>query len=279
MKTKIIKPAILTACLTLIFGFASVWAEEEGKPKGAADVAEEEEKPTASVDVGVFSKYIWRGFELSDDSVVIQPSVTVGYKGFSVNVWGNLDTHFNDMDPTTDDGAKWNETDFTAAYERSFGPVNLGAGYIYYALDGVDDSQEVYFSAGLDVLLSPTLTVYQEIYHLPGWYFNFGISHTFDLPKGITLDLAGSVGYYLSNDDTFVEVDRDLNPTTKKYRSFHDGQVSVSLSVPFLKYFTFTPMAAYSFPLSHKADDFLTSASFSNRSDFFYGGATLSMSF
>ena len=132
MKTAIIKVTIVTACLTLMLGFTSVWAEEE------------EVRPTASADIGVFSKYVWRGYELSNESVVIQPSLTVGYKGFSVNVWGNLDTHMDDGDPTTKDSANWNETDFTAAYERSFGPVNLGAGYIYYALDGVDDSQEVF---------------------------------------------------------------------------------------------------------------------------------------
>jgi hypothetical protein len=87
------------------------------------------------------------------------------------------------------------------------------------------------------------------------------------------------MGYYLSNDDAFVEVDRNHMPTTKKYRNFHNGLVSVSLTVPFLKYFTFTPMLAYSFPLSHKADDLLTSTSFSGRSDFLYGGATLSFSY
>ena len=53
----------------------------------------QEEKPTASADVGVFSKYMWRGWELSDDSIVIQPSVTVGYRGFSLNLWGNSAHH------------------------------------------------------------------------------------------------------------------------------------------------------------------------------------------
>ena len=34
--------------------------------------AEDEAKPSASADVGVFSQYIWRGYELSKDSIVIQ---------------------------------------------------------------------------------------------------------------------------------------------------------------------------------------------------------------
>ena len=54
--------------------------------------AEEGERPTASADISVLSKYVWRGYELNDDSLVLQPSVTVGYKGFSLNLWGNLDS-------------------------------------------------------------------------------------------------------------------------------------------------------------------------------------------
>lgn len=53
----------------------------------------EEDKPTANLAVSALSKYVWRGFELSKDSIVLQPSATVAYKGFSANVWGNEDTN------------------------------------------------------------------------------------------------------------------------------------------------------------------------------------------
>ena len=239
-------------------------------------VLAEEEKPTASADVGVFSKYIWRGFELSDDSFVIQPSATVAYKGFSFNLWGNLDS---DVGNSSED-AKWNETDLTLAYDTSVGPVSLGVGYIYYALDGIDDSEEFYISACLgDILLSPSLTVYREIAEAQGWYINLGISHSFALPRDITLDLAGSVGYYSSDDDGFVEVDDNLVPTTEKYKNFHDGVISVALTIPFEKYFVFSPMVAYSFPLTDEADNLITYGSISNDSDFIYGGASLSIAF
>lgn len=46
----------------------------------------EEEKPTANLSVGAYSQYIWRGFEMSKNSIVIQPSMTVAYKGFSANI-------------------------------------------------------------------------------------------------------------------------------------------------------------------------------------------------
>lgn len=252
------------ALVAVVFGSAPVLGAEE-------------EKPTASADIGFFSKYVWRGYELSDDSLIIQPSATVGYKGFSMNLWGNLDGDFDDGDPTINDKVEWTETDLTFAYDRSFGPLGAGVGYIYYGLDGVDDSQEIYLSLGLDVLLAPTLTVYREFAHLPAWYVNFGISHSFALPKGITLDLSGSLGYYGSDDDDFVEVDDALNARTEQYDNFHDGMLSAGLTIPFYTYFTLAPTLTYTFPLSDNAENLLRSASFSDDSDFFYVGLTLSI--
>ena len=53
-----------------------------------------EGEASADFTVAALSQYIWRGQELSRDSVVIQPSATVSHSGFSANLWGNLD-----MDP------------------------------------------------------------------------------------------------------------------------------------------------------------------------------------
>jgi hypothetical protein len=103
------------------------------------NVFAEEEKPTGDVTVGAFSQYIWRGQELSQDSIVIQPSMTIGYKGFSVNLWGNFDSDYY-----AKESADWNETDLTLRYTKTIGNFGLSAGYIYYSLDGLDDSQEVF---------------------------------------------------------------------------------------------------------------------------------------
>jgi len=208
---------------------------------------------------------------------VIQPSVTAAYKGFSLNLWGNLDT---DVYTGPYKGEpKWNETDITFGYDTSFGPVGVGVGYIYYALDSTEDTQEFYVSVGGDVLLAPTLTVYRDVDEYPGWYFNLGISHSFDLPYEITLDLAGSVGYYYSNNDSIVDYDQDLNVTRSRYRNFQDGLVSVGFTIPFLKYFTAVPMIAYSFPLGTADEDYLRANSLSNDASHFFGGVTLSMAF
>jgi hypothetical protein len=265
MNNRTIKLTAVTAIgfLILIFSSTNLWAEDEAKP-------------SASADVGVFSQYIWRGYELSKDSVVIQPSATVSYKDVSFNLWGNLDT---DVYTDSRDESQFNETDMTLSYNKSFGIVSLGVGYIYYALDAIDDSQEIYLSVGLDTLLSPSLTVYREISHLPSWYISLGISHSFELPKGITLDLGGSVGYYASDDDAFVEVDDNGNATTDKYNAFHNGLISVGLTIPVGKYFSVVPVIAYSFPLTNEADNLIKSSSLSDKSDFVFGGVTASLSF
>jgi hypothetical protein len=232
--------------------------------------AEEAEKPTAGLDLGLFSQYIWRGLELSKDSLVIQPSVTIGYQGVSLNVWGNLDT-----DNEAYGGSKYNETDLTLSYSKTFSIVKLTGGYAYYGLDGLTDSQEVFGSVGLTTILNPTITVYKEIAHTPAWYVSVGVSHSQELVNKITLDLAASAGYYSSDDTGFAEA----NNPNEKYQQFHNGLVSVGFTIPFAEYFSVKPIIAYSFPLTDKAEEYIQSVSLSDDSDFIYGGVTVSMAF
>jgi uncharacterized protein (TIGR02001 family) len=243
MKTRSLRLISILCLMTVLIMPATLFAEEA--------------KPEASADIGVFSKYIWRGFELSDDGLVIQPSATVGYKGFSLNLWGNLDTNY------MSDDAEFSETDMTLSYATDIGPVALDVGYIYYALDG-SDTGEFYVSAGFGTLLSPALSIYRDIDGFPGWYVNFGISHSVEFGNGMSLDLAASVGY-MDVDDT-------------DYQEMHDGFVSVGLTIPLGQYFSLSPSIAYSFGLSSEADlAFETGPN--NESDFLVGGVTISMAF
>ena len=234
-------------------------------------LAQEGEAPSASADISFLSKYVWRGFEFSKDSIVVQPSATVGYKGFAMNLWGNLDTDMYGHD----NHSQFNETDLTLSYDTSIGPVALGVGYIYYGLDGLDDSQELYISASLDMILAPALTIYREIAHLPSWYVALDIGHSFALPNDMSLDLAGTFSYYHSDDDDFSKAD----DPTEKYKAFHNGLISVGMTIPFGEYYTVAPLIAYSFPLTDDADNLITAGSFSEDSAFVYGGVTLSFSF
>ncbi|NQU12978.1 MAG: hypothetical protein HQ561_02475 [Desulfobacteraceae bacterium] len=262
--------AMMLFFISLIIEFPRAFAVEEGVEKLKV---QEKDKLSASADVGVFSQYIWRGWELSKDSVVIQPSATLGYKGFSINVWGNWDTHQYGLDKSS-----WNETDLTLSYERSFGPINLSGGWVYYALNSFDDQQEFFFIIEGDVMLAPTFSVYKDITKVDSWYFNLGISHSFELPMDMNLDLAASAGYYVINSRYVVTAAGD-EKVGDNYSAFHDGVVSASLNIPFAKYFTCTPMIAYSFPLSSDAKNLLKSDSLSNKAAHLFGGITFSVAF
>ena len=247
------------------------------KPNRAAAEAS---KPTAALDLGVFSQYIWRGLELSYNSVVIQPSVTLGYEGFSFNVWGNMDTdlHIRGSEDT-DVQIHGNGFDPFLRKDPWAGQVDrrvylLCAGR-HARETGSQDSQELFASATLDTILSPTLSVYREIAHSPAWYINFGISHSQPIYDKITLDLAASAGYYYSDDNDFAEI----NDPQSRYREFHNGLVTAGLTIPFGEYFSVKPLIGYSFPLSGNADDYIKATSISDHSSFFYGGITLSMAF
>lgn len=238
----------------------------------------EEDKPTADLTVGALSQYIWRGFAYSKDSVVVQPSMTVGYKDFSFNLWGNLDTDRWNADGQ--DANSWTETDMTMAYAWAMGPVNFSTGYIYYALDNATDTQEVYLSATLDTVLKPTLKIYRDIDHYAGWYLTLGVAHSVPITGEINLDLGAQVSYLAADDANSYE---DPNETGKAYRNFHDGLLSASLKIPVNQYISVTPQLYYSFPLSSDADDRLKIDNMNvigkTDADFVYGGVSVSMAF
>jgi hypothetical protein len=241
---------MIAACVLTITFFAAEFSA----------VLAEEEAPSAEASVAFLSKYVWRGFELSDGSMVIQPSMTTSYKGFSANLWANLDTDYDSAG-----GHKWNETDFTLSYDGTYEKFGYGVGWIYYALDSTDDTQEFYGTVSYDVLLAPSLSIYYDTDSFAGaWYANLGISHSFMIAEKYSLDLGLSFGYLDDNDG---------------YSEFHNGLLSASMSFPINKYIAITPELYWSFALSSDAEDYISDASISNDDNFIFGGVSASFSF
>jgi uncharacterized protein (TIGR02001 family) len=160
--------------------------------------------------VDVVSKYVWRGQLLNDDPVV-QPSLTLALGGFSLNLWGSIDT--------TDwagDGEEWNiqEIDYTLSYGFTpYDGLDLEVGWIRYDFPGtgLDSTHEVYVSATASNLpLSPALTAYYDYDEVDGFYLTAGLSHEFELREDLTLGLEAAVGFgdsdynlaYFGVDDT-----------------------------------------------------------------------------
>ncbi len=255
----------------------------------------DEERPTGEAAVSVLSKYVWRGYELSRNSVVVQPSLAVGYRGFSANLWGNMDTrpYYGGTEPGKNYAGAWNETDLTLFYSKTLGSFTLGGGYIYYGLGALNqdapkrlDAQEIFISAGLNTILSPTLAIYREIDHYRNWYFLLGLSHAFEFNQVFSLKLAATASYLLSTDaGTYPKFDERALPTQERFSNFHDGTLTVCLPFKATSHVTLTPTMSYVFPLSKDARQEMKGLGLSGAapadrdSTYLYGGLTASFSF
>jgi len=275
-------------------------------PVAAAATAHEEERPTGDFTVAAMSQYIWRGYEMSRHSIVVQPAAAIGYKGFSAGLWGNLDTRPYFAGTTdTSHASSWNEGDFTISYTKKLGIFNLGAGYIYYSLGALNkdapdraDAQEIFASVGLNTLLAPTITAYKEIDHYRNWYFLLGISHTQDFTKRVSLKIAATASYLLSTYADAVLFNAGAGyggyprfngvaaATDDKFNNFHDGTVTLSLPVKVTGQLTVTPTVSYVFPLSEDARYEMkgtglkgTASPVDRDSSYLYGGVSVSFSF
>jgi len=309
--------SVIVTLLLLTLGLASALADDQ-KPAAAtsapttaapnpatetpAPAPPAEDRPSGSLAISGLSKYVWRGYEMTKNSIVVQPSLTVAYKGFSANVWGNIDTKpYSTTDASY--SSTWTETDLTVSYTKTFGILNAGLGYIYYGLQAPNagavkplDAQEIFVTLGLNTLLTPTLTVYKEIDHYHQYYFLLGISHTFEFNKTVSLQLSASASYLLSDyaDATLYGVNPsyggypkfndNYQATNGKFSNFHDGVLTASLPISMAKYLTVAPTVSYSFPLSNDAKNEIKARGKlanpgDNDSSYLYGGLTVTLSF
>jgi hypothetical protein len=272
-----------------------VLAEEAVAPPEEAPA---EEKPTASLGVDIFSQYIWRGFALSRDSAVFQPSLTIGYKGFAVNIWGNFDTHENNpfIVPGPDNrGAKWNETDFTASYSRdlyngtAIKAITANLGVIYYALDSVNspqgDSFEIFYGLSADVnWFTLAATANQEVFHYPGWWLTLGISRVFELPfkiqdnSNVSLELGHNFLFLFSRDQVAYPDLSTSNPV-KAFNGPLTGQFYATLNIPVHKYVTISPKIGFWYAAGGSATSLLAAGSWDNQQNHIYGGVNVTFAY
>ncbi len=215
---------------------------------------------SGSASVDVMSNYVWRGFKLSN-SFVVQPSVGITYGGFGANLWSNLDSDL-------DDSFEHNETDVTLNYTFAVDKFSFDVGYIYYALESAEDTQELYFSAGYDTLLRPAVTVYYDFDQGDGAFITASIGHDVELAENIALSLSASASYNVESEYSIGD-----------YSDFHNADLSASLSIPVTDALSVGPMIAYSFPLSNDAEDALETVSDDGDDNIFYGGVNITLSF
>jgi hypothetical protein len=140
------------------------------------------------------------------DGSVFQPSVGVSYQGFALSIWGNVE-----MTDVNDSSGEFTEVDYTAEYSLSWEGWSFSGGVIFYDFPSTDvpSTTEIYGSVGMDTLLSPTLTVYQDVDEANGTYANFSVEHSvvdlFNPWEGASVSavFSASVGYGSSDHNEF----------------------------------------------------------------------------
>lgn len=252
------KRSTMAAAMLFLALFLPVASFADGEEKKGEEKKVEETKVTGSASIGVYSKYIFRGYELSRDSAVIQPSLSMTYRGFTAAFWGNIDTgqHVTQsFNPGTAEGQKgYNETDITLSYTHSFNKLSLAGGYIYYGTKYANETEEFFLGISYDTYGKPALTVYRDVNAFPGTYINLSLAHSFKLYREMTLDLGASFGYFAGSGNYWNTYETGTGDYTgSKYGGFHDGMVKAGLTIPVTKSVCVQPTLQWWFPLSADA--------------------------
>jgi len=260
MKTRVSSTITLgaTLALTLSLAFVPLAAHAEGTEAAVGK---------GSFSTAFASRYVWRGQILSK-GVVAQPTVGITLGGFSANLWSNVDL---DNDEADDDGIVMNETDLTLNYTVPVGPVSLTGGFIHYDFDG-GDTQEIYLTGSLAVLLNPSLSLYYDIDDGKGGFAVLAISQA--IPAGpISLTAGGSVGFNI-NDKAM-----GFNADGEEFTGIYYGEVSLATSIPIFNNVSLDPRIAYSTALGSHGEHAIKSVSVAGEKDIFYGSIAVTVAF
>jgi len=219
-----------------------------------------------------FSKYIWRGQNLSDDPV-FQTGINLSYSKLTATIWGNMDlTYING------NSGDFSELDYCLDYSSEvpgIKGVEYSIGAAYYSFPGtkVKDTTELYWGLNFDLPLTPLIAVYHDVDEADGTYAFFAVRHSIiriaelgpNMPVGMQIGTSLGWGsgsynkYYWGNDQS------ELNDLT----------FSVSFPVEIAGW-SVAPSLNYVTLLS---DDIRDTDAYGTDSDFFFAGVSLSKSF
>jgi uncharacterized protein (TIGR02001 family) len=198
--------------------------------------------------VGFYDKYLWRGWDLSGSLPVIQGGADISTHGWTLSYWSNWQLKTDEADGFKSGEAT--ETDIIISYAHDFGDMlSVSVGNIWYQLDGLQDTNEVFVGGTVNTLLSPTLTMYWDwdACDEDGLFFTFDVSHSFELMEKLTLNLGALVSYNLHSDYA-VSCERD-------YSGFHNYELSVGFDYAINDQFTLSPSFVYSSGITDGAKD------------------------
>lgn len=212
---------------------------------GVASVAPAAIEVEGDAYVGVFDKYLWRGFDLSGSQPVAQGGVDLSAGGFTLSYWSNYQLSSNAAEGIQ--SGEMNETDIILDYSFDINElVSASVGDNFYALEGLEDTHEAYFAIYLNTILAPAFTAYWDWDEAQetGLYFTAAVSHDIEVSEQLSLHLGAAVGYNQNSD--FLVGD---------YSGFHNAELNLGLDYALTDQISLSPTIQYSTPLSDDAED------------------------
>jgi len=194
---------------------------------------------------GVYNKYLWRGFDLSGNKPVAQGGVDLTSGNFSLSYWTNMQLKTYTFDNGKLKSGDATENDIVIDYSRDINDlVSISVGNIYYMLDGLDDTNELYLTVGLSTILEPSVTVYYDWDEADenGLYYTASIGHSFDLMEKLSMSLGALVGY---NDKSDYAVGN--------YSDWHNYELSVGADYALTDQLSISPSFLFSEGISDES--------------------------
>lgn len=141
-----------------------------------------------SLSGGYESKYVFRGFLLSEDS--FQGSFDVSIDDLSLGMWTAL--------PFTDEMDFGNEVDFYGSYSIAASDtvtVDFGGTYYFYP-DATDASTfEVFIAASFDAPAEPAVALYYDL-DLETFTLEGSLGHSWEIADKTSFGVGGSLGWF-----------------------------------------------------------------------------------
>jgi Bacterial protein of unknown function (Gcw_chp) len=251
---------------------------------------------TFGVDLDLFSSYVWRGLTLTNKPV-LEPGVWVSFPAGNASItaggWANIDIgQYDDASDISESGgtSAFNLAEFDPYAEVSFpvGNATLTGGVTGYIYPNDDpgltsdfNTWEIYGKAGLDVPLSPELSIYYDIDKIKGAYIEGNISHSLAASEKVSIDLGAAAGFSAGQD---ADLD-DLGTPQADFFNFAENgftHLDLSAGVPFtVGVFSITPVVHFIINGDEltKITSFDETTGFPNSNDAkIWGGVSLSWS-
>ena len=163
---------------------------------------------TLSVELAASNAYVWRGVTNANQPV-LDPTVTlevpVRHASLTLGGWANVESRRSDRPHDIGTlggrpGPLVTQSQLWAELAGTRGATTISGGAATYLYPHVGDlatayrTSELYGSVSREGLLSPSLTVYQDVHKVRGTYLEAGIAHDVPLGRAPALSLGAVMG-------------------------------------------------------------------------------------